>query len=110
MSVKGTSTALSDQLTEYLTARFGADDDLLRELKRDAAAQGIPEIQISEEQSGFMQVFLKAMQARSVVEVGTLAGYSAIVMARALPPGGRLDTVELKPNHAAFARKYVHRA
>lgn len=110
MSIKGSSTAISQQLFGYLVDRFSTDDDLLRELKRESPKAGIPEIQISEEQSAFMQVFLKSMQARTVLEVGTLAGYSAIVMARALPADGHLDTIELKPAHAAFARAYVGRA
>jgi caffeoyl-CoA O-methyltransferase len=110
MAVKGTSTALSAELFEYLTTRFGTDDDLLRDLKRDADAKGIPAIQISEEQSAFMQVFLRSIHARRVLEVGTLAGYSAIVMARALPAVGRVDTIELNPMHAAFARSYVEKA
>lgn len=110
MSVKGTSTALSDQLFNYLTDKFGTDDDLLRDLKRDAEAQGIPSIQISQEQSAFMQVFLRSINARRVLEVGTLAGYSAIVMARALPAVGRVDTIELKPAHAQFARTYISKA
>jgi caffeoyl-CoA O-methyltransferase len=54
-----------------------------------------------------MQILLRAGGAQEVIEVGTLAGYSAIVMARALPPGGRVRTIEIEPKHAAFAREWA---
>ncbi len=110
MAVQGSATALSPELTAYLRERFGCEDDLLRSLRHDANAAGIPAIQISEEQGKFMQVFLKAIGAKRVLEIGTLGGYSAIVMARALPPGGELVTLELKETHALFARTYVKKA
>ena len=55
-------------------------------------------------------MLLTAINARRVLEVGTLGGYSAICMARALPPGGRLLSIEIEEKHAAFARKYIERA
>jgi len=110
MAVKGSSTALSDELFEYLVNHFSVDDDLLRELKREAVKEGIPEIQISEEQAAFMQIFLKSIGAKRVLEIGTLAGYSAINMARALPENGQLITIEREPKHAAFAQKYIDKA
>jgi caffeoyl-CoA O-methyltransferase len=59
---------------------------------------------------GLLQVLLRAVQARRVLEVGTLGGYSAIWMARALPADGRLVTIEAEPAHAAFARRFLERA
>ena len=81
-----TSTPVTADHFAYLAARTAGEDDFLRELKRAAAAAGIPEIWISTEQASFMQILLKLVGAETVVEVGTLAGYSAITMARALPP------------------------
>ena len=81
---------------EYLAARTRQEDRFLGELKRAAAAAGIPSIWISPAQASFLQILLKASGAKRVLEVGTLAGYSAIAMARALPPasaGGQLVTV-----------------
>ncbi len=110
MAVKGSNTALSDQMFEYLVSRFSVDDELLHALKREAPKAGIPEIQISEEQAAFMQVFLKSIGAKRVLEIGTLAGYSAISMARALPEDGMLVTIERNPAHAEFAQRYIDKA
>ena len=95
---------------EYLADRTARDDAFLTELKRAAIAEGIPEIQISPAQASFMQILLRASKAREVVEVGTLAGYSAIWMARALPADGRVRTIELSPKHADFAASWIARS
>ena len=57
-----------------------------------------------------LQVLLAAIDARSVLEVGTLGGYSAICLARALPEDGSVLTLEKDPSHAAFARRWLERA
>lgn len=103
-------TPLTDAIVDYAIELFGIEDELLKMLKSEAAAAGIPEIQISPEQAAFMQVLLKGIGARRVIEVGTLAGYSAIVMARALPDDGTVTTIEYDPFHAEFARDMVRRA
>ena len=95
---------------EYLAARTQGDDAFLTELKRAAAAEGIPPIWVSPEQASLMQILLMAAGAKQVVEVGTLAGYSAITMARALPEGGRVRTIELDDKHADFAEEWVSRS
>jgi len=92
---------------DYIAARTAKDDAFLAELKREARAEGIPSIQISPEQASLMQILLRLAGAKDVVEVGTLAGYSAIWMARALPPGGRLRTIEYLDKHANFAERWV---
>jgi predicted O-methyltransferase YrrM len=103
-------TPLTDEVVEYINRLFPAEDELLRSLKVDAEAAGIPPIQISPEQGAFIQVLLRGMGARRVLEVGTLAGYSAINMARALPAGGELVTLEVNPLHAEFAKERIARA
>ncbi|HEX3868194.1 MAG TPA: O-methyltransferase, partial [Gemmatimonadaceae bacterium] len=70
----------------------------------------LPPIAISADEGRLLQVLLVAINARRVLEVGTLGGYSAICMARALPPAGRVTSIEIDPAHAAFARRYVDRA
>lgn len=92
---------------EYIAAHTPGDDAFLVELKREAAAAGIPRIWVSPEQASFMQVLLKVAGAREVFEVGTLAGYSAITMARALPAEGRVRTIELEDRHADFTEAWV---
>jgi predicted O-methyltransferase YrrM len=104
------STLVTADHFAYLAQRTHGDDAFLAELKRAASAAEIPAISIAPEQASFMQILLRGSGARRVVEVGTLAGYSAIQMARALPSGGRVDTIELSPKHAEFAREWIARS
>lgn len=97
-------------LQGYVEALFAAEDEILRELREEVARQELPEIYISPEVGRALQVLLRAAGARRVLEIGTLGGYSAIWMARALPPDGRLVSLELDPGRAAFARGFVERA
>jgi len=94
----------------YLAERTRPEDAFLGELKRAARDAGIPPIWISPEQASFMQILLALSGARQVIEVGTLAGYSAIAMARALPPDGRVLTIEIDPKHADFAEAWIARS
>jgi caffeoyl-CoA O-methyltransferase len=68
------------------------------------AAQGMPEIQVSPSEGKLLGLLMRMIDARKVVELGTLAGYSAIHIARALGEGGKLYTVEIDPRHAAVAQ------
>lgn len=104
------SSTVTPEHFRYLAARTRGEDDLLRSLKAEARAAGIPPIWISPEQGSFMQILLRLARAREVVEVGTLAGYSAIVMARALGDGGRVRTIEIEPRHADFAERWIARS
>lgn len=104
------TAAVPHGFIDYLAARTSADDALLTELKAAARAEGIPNIWIPPEQGSLLQVLLRIARAREVVEVGTLAGYSAIWMARALPAGGRVRTIELSPKHVKFARSWIARS
>ena len=104
------STAITAEHFRYIAAHTTPEDDFLRALKRAATAAGIPSIWIAPEQASFMQILLRASAAHDVVEVGTLAGYSAIAMARALPASGKVRTIELDPARVAFAREWVARS
>ena len=104
------STTVTPAHFEYVAKRTRGDDAFLKALKRAAAAAGMPAIWISPEQASFMQILLKSAGAKEVIEVGTLAGYSAIAMARALPPGGRVRTIELNQDYAAFAERWVDKS
>jgi len=108
--MSGSSTVVTEKHFAYLAERTRTDDAFLLELKAAAAAAGIPAIWIAPEQASFLQILLRARGARHVVEVGTLAGYSAICMARALGDDGRVTTIECAPTHAAFARRWVGRS
>lgn len=97
-------------LSGYVRGLFAAEDEVLEELRYEISRRGLPEIHISAEQGRLLQVLLRAVGARRVLEVGTLGGYSALWMARALPADGRLLSLEVDPGRAAFAREFVGRA
>jgi len=101
---------MSDRAGDYIAGLFSAEDELLAALREEADRTGLPPISISADEGRLLQVLLTAIGARRVLEVGTLGGYSAICMARALPPGGRVLTVEIEEKHAEFARRYIQRA
>lgn len=101
------SSLVTAEHYRYIAARTAPEDEFLRELKRAAVAEGIPSIWVAPEQASFMQILLRLRGAREVVEVGTLAGYSAIAMARALPRDGRVRTIELETKHADFAERWI---
>ena len=94
----------------YVASHTRAEDELSVRLKESAREAGIPAIWIAPEEASFIQIVLRLMRAREVVEVGTLAGYSAIWMARALPPDGRVRTIEISKQHAEFAREWIARS
>lgn len=101
---------MSDDINDYIANLFAREDDLLRELKDEAVRAGLPPISVPPETARLLQVLLRAIGATSVLEVGTLGGYSAIWMARAMGKNGRILSLEIDPAHAAFARRYIERA
>ena len=85
-------------------------DPVLEDALAAADAAGLPPHQVSAPQGRLLELLARMAGARSVLEVGTLAGYSTIWLARALPPDGRLVTLELEPRHADVARANLARA
>ncbi len=104
------STEITSEHFRYIAGHTTPEDEFLRQLKQAAVAAGIPAIWIAPEQASFMRILLRLARAREVIEVGTLAGYSAISMARALPPDGRVRTIEIEPRHADFAERWIARS
>ncbi len=101
---------MGDDVSKYIAGLFAQEDDLLRALREDAANAGLPAISVPPETARFLQLLVRAVGATRVLEVGTLGGYSAIWMARAMGDDGSLLSLELDPEHAAFARRYIERA
>lgn len=91
----------------YIAERTRGEDAFLQQLRHDALAAGIPAISIGPIQAAFMQVLLRSVRAKDVVEVGTLAGYSAVAMARALPDDGCVRTIDIEPGHVEFAKRKI---
>jgi caffeoyl-CoA O-methyltransferase len=100
---------MDDATAEYLRARYWEEDDLLRELREDLEQRG-PAIQVSAATGRLLATLVAAAGAQRVLEVGTLFGYSGVWIARALPAGGRLDTLELSDVHADAAEEWFSRA
>jgi predicted O-methyltransferase YrrM len=75
-----------------------------------ASAENLPAIQVSSVQGKLLHLLARIMGARNILEIGTLGGYSTIWMARALPEGGRIITLEADPKHAEVAQKNFARA
>jgi predicted O-methyltransferase YrrM len=95
---------------EYFQRRFLAPDPALDDALAAADAAGLPPIAVAPNQGKFLHLLARMSSARSVLEIGTLAGYSTIWLARALPDGGRLVTLEIDPAHARVARQNLERA
>jgi predicted O-methyltransferase YrrM len=99
-------TAVDDYITDLLVQPDAALDAALR----DSAAAGLPSINVTPGQGKLLHLLARMLGARSILEVGTLGGYSTIWLARALPPGGLLVTLEIDPGHAEVARANIARA
>jgi predicted O-methyltransferase YrrM len=91
----------------YLTDLLAPPDPALDAALRTSAAAGLPAINVSPNQGKLLHLLARAQGAREILEVGTLGGYSTIWLARALPPGGRLVTLEADPGHAEVARANI---
>ncbi len=94
----------------YISNLLAPEDDALRSVLPSIDEAGMPQISVSPNQGKFLHVLALLSRAKNILEIGTLAGYSTIWMARALPPGGRLISIEFDPKHAAVAKKNVTRA
>lgn len=91
----------------YVSQLFGLPDATLDAALRRSADAGLPEIHVSYPLGQLLYVLTKATGARRVLEIGTLGGFSTIFLARALPEGGLLYSLELDSTHAAVARENV---
>jgi predicted O-methyltransferase YrrM len=91
------------EVDHYLAGLLLPDDAVLRDAVAASDAAGLPAIQVSPLQGQWLAILAAAIRAKTILEIGTLGGYSTIWLARALAPGGRLISLELDPAHAAVA-------
>ena len=95
---------------EFFSEALGTNDPLLRAALVDSQRAGLPPIHVSPNQGKFLQLLAEARGARRILEIGTLGGYSSICLARSLPSGGVMISLELDANYAEVARKNLRRA
>jgi predicted O-methyltransferase YrrM len=98
------------EVDRFVGETIVAEDEALREAIEAAEAAGLPSIQVSPPQGKLLALLARLLGAKRILEFGTLGGYSAILMARALPEDGRLITLEAKPEYAEVARRSIERA
>jgi predicted O-methyltransferase YrrM len=101
---------VDERLQRYIEQLFAAEDSVLARVRARHSEQNLPPIHISPDEGKLLHVLLRAIDARTVLELGALGGYSGIWIARALPPGGCLVTIEKDPRHAALARQAYREA
>lgn len=94
----------------YIDDLLGLADPVLEAVLQSTLDAGMPEIQISASQGKFLYLLAKLSGARKVLEIGSLAGFSTIWLGRALPPDGKLITLELVPKHAEVTQKNLQLA
>jgi predicted O-methyltransferase YrrM len=95
---------------EWFAARLAGEDEALAAARTDAAAAGLPRIEVSATAGKLLHLLARISGARRILEIGTLGGYSTIWLARALPEDGELVTLEREPHHAEVARANLDRA
>jgi predicted O-methyltransferase YrrM len=110
---KGKETMPQDRWTavdRYIADLFVGDDAVLEAALTASDAAGLPAIAVSPNGGKLLMLLARAIGARRILEIGTLGGYSTIWLARALPEGGRLVTLEREERHASVARANIARA
>ena len=99
-----------DAVDSYIAEKVVGRDAALDEALKANAAAGLPSIDVSPNQGKLLHVLALTKGAQRILEIGTLGGYSTIWLARALPAGGRLVTLEVEPKHAQVAQANLDRA
>ena len=97
-------------LDELFNQVLHTEDDALKSARESEKPAGMPPIEVSAQHGKLLSLLATAIRATSVLEIGTLAGYSTINLARGVGPGGRVATLEYEPKHAEVARANLKRA
>jgi caffeoyl-CoA O-methyltransferase len=91
----------------YSNEVFGSEDEHLESVMARAVDAGLPPIAVSADVGRLLKILVSMTDRQRALELGTLAGYSAIWIARGLLPDGKLTTIEFEPKHAEFARREI---
>ncbi|MCY4205604.1 MAG: SAM-dependent methyltransferase, partial [Bacteroidetes bacterium] len=97
--------SLTDELRDYILGVTLREHPLLKALRKETAEHPEAKMQISPDQGQFMATLLRLINARSVLEIGTFTGYSALAMILALPSDGHLTACDVSENYTEIARK-----
>jgi predicted O-methyltransferase YrrM len=97
-------------LDDLFTRVLHSEDDAMRAARQAGGAAGMPAIEVSAQHAKLLSLLVKIAGARRVLEIGTLAGYSTIALARAVGPDGTVVSLEYEPAHAEVARRNLERA
>ena len=98
------------KVDDYISSLFNENDASLTATTQSIIDENIPQISISPNQGKYLHILAKLINAKRILELGTLGGYSTIWMAKALPADGRLITLEYSPKHAAVALANIENA
>ena len=98
------------ELAHYAYDVFRPEDETLLQARRSAESRGLPTISLDPFEARHLEIFVRMMNAKKAVEIGTLGGYSGIAIARGMGFGGKLHTFDLHPHHAEVARQAFERA
>ncbi|WP_088007715.1 class I SAM-dependent methyltransferase [Indiicoccus explosivorum] len=98
------------KVDDHFAEKFQQDDEVMKNVLEANEEAGLPKIDVSPNQGRFLSLLAKLANARTILEIGTLGGYSTIWFGRALPDDGRLITLEFNPKHAEVARKNIDMA
>lgn len=102
--------ALDPRIAPYVEAVLQPEDPVLAEIRARSRDEGLPDIAVGPFDGRHLEVLARAAAPSRAVEIGTLGGYSAVCLARALDEGGMLHTFEMEPKHAAVAAESLERA
>jgi predicted O-methyltransferase YrrM len=95
------------EVDDYINESLVPGDAALENAVKKSSEAGLPQIQVSPSQGKLLHLLARTIGARRILEIGTLGGYSTIWLARALPPDGKLITLEASPKHAEVAQSYI---
>ena len=96
----------NDQISQYITELFAVQDEVLQTIQQASMDYGLPSISVKPEEGRFLQFLVRACGAQKALEIGTLGGYSGVWIARGLPPGGKLVSLEREASRAEIARRH----
>jgi predicted O-methyltransferase YrrM len=104
------SDRIWNDVDAYIEDRLVGEDEALSATIRESAAAGLPAIAVSAAQGKLLHLLAMSISAKRILEIGTLGGYSAIWMVRALPSDGKLVSLEIDPRNAEVASRNIARA